>query len=246
MSDDFDDYFDDDLDASAFDNVIATAVHPDAGARPVASTSRAPAPAQPARYIGGPGGLGASTGGGKGLKQQTLFGGTVPDKPVPSSGRPQGQHGSSSGAPMGTQQPRVATNKRWDRLKFADGLPRTGGARPNGKGKGKGKARASWGNDDEEEDVLDEEDGDDSLLDLRAKQEAVGPPPKMKLRHDPDEIRTWVYSINKPKRKYQYDIVHRSLYNNCLVSLPTGLGKTFIAAVVMLKCGQVLVGTTLG
>ncbi len=34
-------------------------------------------------------------------------------------------------------------------------------------------------------------------------------------------------------RKYQYDIVRSCLFDNTLVSLPTGLGKTFIAAVVM-------------
>ena len=34
-------------------------------------------------------------------------------------------------------------------------------------------------------------------------------------------------------RKYQFDIVQSSLYHNTLVCLPTGLGKTFIAAVIM-------------
>ena len=60
----------------------------------------------------------------------------------------------------------------------------------------------------------------------------------------------WVYPSNFPRRQYQFDIVQRSLYKNTLVSLPTGgvlsfrqyfmligacpgLGKTFIAAVVM-------------
>ncbi|EGG02918.1 uncharacterized protein MELLADRAFT_38323, partial [Melampsora larici-populina 98AG31] len=57
----------------------------------------------------------------------------------------------------------------------------------------------------------------------------------MHLSCDSEEIKTWIYSINKPKRKYQYDIVAKALFNNCLVSLPTGLGKTFIAAVVMLN-----------
>ncbi len=44
---------------------------------------------------------------------------------------------------------------------------------------------------------------------------------------------TWVYPSNFPRRQYQYDVVQRSLFKNTLVSLPTGLGKTFIAAVVM-------------
>lgn len=34
-------------------------------------------------------------------------------------------------------------------------------------------------------------------------------------------------------RKYQYDISRVALFDNTLVCLPTGLGKTFIAAVVM-------------
>ena len=45
--------------------------------------------------------------------------------------------------------------------------------------------------------------------------------------------RTWIYPTNYPVRTYQYDIVQSSLFDNTLVSLPTGLGKTFIAAVVM-------------
>lgn len=43
----------------------------------------------------------------------------------------------------------------------------------------------------------------------------------------------WIYPTKFPVRKYQYNIVEKALLNNTLVSLPTGLGKTFIAAVVM-------------
>ncbi|XP_013379529.1 Fanconi anemia group M protein [Lingula anatina] len=45
--------------------------------------------------------------------------------------------------------------------------------------------------------------------------------------------RLWIYPTNYPVRTYQYDIVQQCLYKNTLVALPTGLGKTFIAAVVM-------------
>ena len=45
--------------------------------------------------------------------------------------------------------------------------------------------------------------------------------------------RMWIYPTNYPVREYQYNIVAKSLYENTLVVLPTGLGKTFIAAVVM-------------
>lgn len=47
--------------------------------------------------------------------------------------------------------------------------------------------------------------------------------------------KVWVYptSDKYPVRTYQRDIVEKALFTNTLVSLPTGLGKTFIAAVVM-------------
>lgn len=44
---------------------------------------------------------------------------------------------------------------------------------------------------------------------------------------------TWIYPNNLPCRSYQMSIVQAALYRNTLVVLPTGLGKTFIAAVVM-------------
>lgn len=43
----------------------------------------------------------------------------------------------------------------------------------------------------------------------------------------------WIYPTNFPIREYQKSIVSKALFNNTLVCLPTGLGKTFIAAVVM-------------
>lgn len=43
----------------------------------------------------------------------------------------------------------------------------------------------------------------------------------------------WIYPTNYPVRVYQFDIVKSALFQNTLVALPTGLGKTFIAAVVM-------------
>ncbi len=43
----------------------------------------------------------------------------------------------------------------------------------------------------------------------------------------------WIYPTNYPVREYQFNIVMEALYQNTLVVLPTGLGKTFIAAVIM-------------
>jgi hypothetical protein len=45
--------------------------------------------------------------------------------------------------------------------------------------------------------------------------------------------RLWIYPTNYPLRDYQFNIVQQALYKNTLVVLPTGLGKTFIASVVM-------------
>lgn len=43
----------------------------------------------------------------------------------------------------------------------------------------------------------------------------------------------WIYPTNCPVRDYQLHISRAALFCNTLVCLPTGLGKTFIAAVVM-------------
>ena len=45
--------------------------------------------------------------------------------------------------------------------------------------------------------------------------------------------RMWIYPTNYPVREYQLSIVKTALFTNTLVALPTGLGKTFIASVVM-------------
>ena len=53
---------------------------------------------------------------------------------------------------------------------------------------------------------------------------------------DREALGTWVYPTNLGTiRDYQYSIVARGLYHNMLVALPTGLGKTFIAATIMLN-----------
>ncbi|WFD08221.1 DNA helicase [Malassezia vespertilionis] len=61
------------------------------------------------------------------------------------------------------------------------------------------------------------------------------PPVHMTLAVDDDAAQTWIYPVNKPLRAYQLNIVRKALFNNVLVALPTGLGKTFIAAVVILN-----------
>lgn len=63
-------------------------------------------------------------------------------------------------------------------------------------------------------------------------------PPETPTHHalNHDALKTWVYPTNLgPTRDYQFSIVKNGLFNNTLVALPTGLGKTFIAATVMLN-----------
>ena len=61
-------------------------------------------------------------------------------------------------------------------------------------------------------------------------------PPPIKLTADRTAAETWLYPLNRPKRDYQFNIVRECLFDNTLVALPTGLGKTFIAGCVMLNC----------
>ncbi|KAG0260623.1 hypothetical protein BG011_001752 [Mortierella polycephala] len=77
----------------------------------------------------------------------------------------------------------------------------------------------------------------DFAVDIFKSPESVGMPSQPSTHHEIDleAVRTWQYPINYPKRDYQYNIIRRALFTNTLVSLPTGLGKTFIAAVVMLN-----------
>lgn len=43
----------------------------------------------------------------------------------------------------------------------------------------------------------------------------------------------FLIAVNFPRRDYQFSITQTALFSNTLVVLPTGLGKTLIAAVVM-------------
>ncbi|EPS40996.1 hypothetical protein H072_5164 [Dactylellina haptotyla CBS 200.50] len=52
-------------------------------------------------------------------------------------------------------------------------------------------------------------------------------------RIDREAAKTWIYPNNVSHRDYQFNITKRALFTNVLVALPTGLGKTFIAATVM-------------
>lgn len=58
-------------------------------------------------------------------------------------------------------------------------------------------------------------------------------------------ISTYIYPTNHPKRDYQFEIIRNCFLDNTLVALPTGLGKTFVAGVVMLNCKRYLVRPSL-
>ena len=64
-----------------------------------------------------------------------------------------------------------------------------------------------------------------SLLDSSLYEEIPG--------FDVEAGKRYIYPTNFPVRDYQFNIVKKCLFKNTLVSLPTGLGKTFIAAVLM-------------
>lgn len=50
---------------------------------------------------------------------------------------------------------------------------------------------------------------------------------------DSSSAKVWIYPTNYPVREYQLTMSQAALFQNTLVCLPTGLGKTFIASVVM-------------
>ncbi|KAL0351339.1 UNVERIFIED_CONTAM: DEAD-box ATP-dependent RNA helicase FANCM [Sesamum calycinum] len=53
------------------------------------------------------------------------------------------------------------------------------------------------------------------------------------VKIDTGAAKTWIYPVNVPRRDYQFSITRTALFSNTLVVLPTGLGKTLIAAAVM-------------
>ncbi|KAL0033133.1 hypothetical protein WJX79_005148 [Trebouxia sp. C0005] len=57
--------------------------------------------------------------------------------------------------------------------------------------------------------------------------------PQNGIRVHKSNAKHWVYPASVPERAYQIDIISTALLQNTLVCLPTGLGKTLIAAVIM-------------
>ncbi|SPO22797.1 related to MPH1 - Member of the DEAH family of helicases [Ustilago trichophora] len=92
---------------------------------------------------------------------------------------------------------------------------------------GKDKAKCDWDADSKYVNMLPP-----APVDHRRN---LPPPQPQKCKIDLEAAKTWIYPTNMEKRDYQYNIVQKALFNNVLVALPTGLGKTFIAAVVILN-----------
>uniref|UniRef100_A0A8C4UP98 ATP-dependent RNA helicase FANCM n=1 Tax=Falco tinnunculus TaxID=100819 RepID=A0A8C4UP98_FALTI len=92
------------------------------------------------------------------------------------------------------------------------------------------------------EEAAEEEEADDDLLLAAAAAAAEGPSPaegSCAAAEGPAQGfcaalgSIWIYPTNYPVRDYQVRMARAALLGNTLVCLPTGLGKTFVAAVVM-------------
>jgi len=189
--------------------------------------------------------------------QLDLFGKSVPPPPPSKLQLPSNSSNAVSSGNTLSSSSRSKNTKSWDPNKL--GRKASGGSekesRSKGKGKakdnGKGKGKARRSDDDL---VTEDEDDDhfnnlDSIANEEDEWDLPAPPPDpwivtskastsknfTKPQIDPEACKTWIYPTNMEKRDYQFNIVALSLFNNVLVSLPTGLGKTFIAAVIVLN-----------
>lgn len=147
------------------------------------------------------------------LRQRTLFGDTLED--------PQSSNPNKSTA----HKTRFKKSRYWD---FSQPI--------NSKARSKSNSKKKVRYDGEEEEDEENDDRTDAQnFDFSCDIPSSRSPPLFK--HKPDLLlaKHWIYPINIPKRDYQRNIVQDSLFENSLVSLPTGLGKTFIAGVIMLN-----------
>uniref|UniRef100_A0A8C6NE96 ATP-dependent RNA helicase FANCM n=1 Tax=Melopsittacus undulatus TaxID=13146 RepID=A0A8C6NE96_MELUD len=96
--------------------------------------------------------------------------------------------------------------------------------------------RAWWAasgkaSDKKEKEEEEAADADDDLLLAAAAEADPDPSPVAGFCAAAGSI--WIYPTNYPVRGYQVRMARAALLGNTLVCLPTGLGKTFVAAVVM-------------
>jgi hypothetical protein len=78
---------------------------------------------------------------------------------------------------------------------------------------------------------------EDILPDLASHQVSIPPHagPRTRFKMDPVECQKVSYIRGNEFRRYQFDITQTCLFSNTIVSIPTGLGKTFIATNVILN-----------
>ncbi|KIJ45499.1 hypothetical protein M422DRAFT_46571 [Sphaerobolus stellatus SS14] len=156
-----------------------------------------------------------------GLTRQLTLTGEIFSNPPPKVSRPPAKPPPTRGTQThltygGSKAKKI---KQWDHTAFAkSGWKAT---KPSGKGKG----RAGDGDEDCESPVEFEQ--------FPAPVHNLKEPPPFKHKPDMFAAQRWVYPTNKPKRDYQFNIAKAALFENTLVALPTGLGKTFIAGAVM-------------
>jgi Fanconi anemia group M protein len=104
-----------------------------------------------------------------------------------------------------------------------------------------GNERFSTNGDDDVSDEVtaalmaleEDEEFNDEIADHKEQRKQLNDRENILRGFDETEGAVWIYPTNYEIRDYQYNIVQKALFTNTLVSLPTGLGKTFIAAVVM-------------
>nr|XP_055027401.1 Fanconi anemia group M protein isoform X2 [Misgurnus anguillicaudatus] len=115
--------------------------------------------------------------------------------------------------------------------------------RPTDRSDQRDSCRGLWGETFQQrpQDNNDEDEDDDDLM-LVAVYEAerslqasdvTSCPEEHPQGFDPSAGQIWIYPTNYPIREYQLQISEAALLQNTLVCLPTGLGKTFIASVLM-------------
>ncbi|WOO82285.1 Fanconi anemia group M protein [Vanrija pseudolonga] len=135
------------------------------------------------------------------------------------------------------RQQQYTKGKRWDRTAFAASGRRVAAEKEKEGRKKKGKRKRGEEEDEDDEDEEEEDWGEPlvpppkPLVDI---SKPYGPQTHLFSR---STIKDYIYPTNHPKRDYQFEIIRACFTDNCLVALPTGLGKTFIAGVVMLNCG---------